>query len=168
MPGHSVADGADRRTPRKPCALCPSRCTRRVACRLLQGEAMPVMNTDIVPVTEIMTRATVTSRADASIDSLIALMTQHHIGCIPIVDEQDRPTGIVTKLDLIECRDEPRTTAREIMMPHAMTVNAEDSVARAASVMSAEQIHHLLVVDSNRVLLGVVSTFDITRWLASQ
>jgi IMP dehydrogenase len=127
---------------------------------------MPVVNTDIVPVTEIMTRTAVTSRADSTVDSLIALMTQHHVGCIPIVDELGRPTGIVTKLDLIECRDEPRTTAREIMMPHAMTVTAEDTVARAASLMSSEQIHHLLVVDSNHVLIGVISTFDVTRWIA--
>jgi len=129
---------------------------------------MPQVNSDLVAVTEIMSRATVTSRADSSVDSLIGLMTQHHVGCIPIVDEQGRPTGIVTKLDLLECRDEQRTTAREIMMPHAMTLNVEDTVARAASLMSSEQIHHLLVVDSNRVLVGVVSTFDITRWLAGQ
>lgn len=129
---------------------------------------MPIVNSDIVPIADIMSRAAVTSRADSSVESLIALMTQHHVGCIPIVDEQDRPTGIVTKLDLIECRGEPRTTAREIMMPHAMTVNADDTVARAASLMSAEQIHHLLVVDSNRALVGVVSTFDITRWIAGQ
>lgn len=129
---------------------------------------MPVLNSDIVPVTEVMTRATVTSRADASVDSLIALMTLHHVGCIPIVDEHGRPTGIVTKLDLIECRNEPRKTAREIMMPHALTVNADETLARAASLMSFEQIHHLLVVDGDRVLVGVVSTFDITRWIAGQ
>lgn len=129
---------------------------------------MPVLNSDAVPVTDVMTSATVTSRADASVDSLIALMTLHHIGCIPIVDEHGRPTGIVTKLDLIECRNEPRKTAREIMMPRALTLNAEDTVARAAALMSFEQIHHVLVVDSNRVLIGVVSTLDITRWIAGQ
>lgn len=127
---------------------------------------MPVVNTDIVPITEIMTRTAVTSRADSSVHSLIALITQHHVGCIPIVDDKHRPMGIVTKLDLIECGGESRTTAREIMMPHAMVVSAEDTVARAASLMASEQIHHLLVVDSDRVLIGVVSTFDITRWIA--
>lgn len=129
---------------------------------------MPMVNTDAVPITEIMTRATVTARADATVEVLIALMTQHHIGCVPIVDDQDRPTGIVTKLDLIECRGEARTTAREVMMPHAMLLPPDATLARAASVMSSEQIHHLLVVDEKRALLGVVSTFDITTWLARQ
>ena len=129
---------------------------------------MPVVNTDDVPITDIMTRTTVTARADASVESLIGLMTEHHIGCVPIVDEQDRPTGIVTKLDLIECRNEPRTTAREVMMPHAMIIPPDATLARAAALMSTESIHHLLVVDKHRAILGVVSTFDITRWLAKQ
>jgi len=127
---------------------------------------MPLVNTEIVPIAEIMTRATVSSRPDATVESLIALMTHHHIGCIPIVDDHDRPTGIVTKLDLIECRD-GRSTAREVMMPNAMTVPANATLARVANLMTYEGIHHLLVVDENRMLVGVVSTFDITRWLAT-
>jgi len=129
---------------------------------------MPVLNTDVVPITEIMTRATVTARAEASVESLIGMMTQHHIGCIPIVDDHARPIGIVTKLDLIECRAEVRATAREVMMPIAMTLPADATLARGAKLMSTENFHHLLIVDSARTLIGVVSTFDITRWLAQQ
>ncbi len=125
-------------------------------------------NAEIVPITQIMTRAIVTAKADASVASLIELMTQHHVGCIPIVDEHDHPKGIVTKLDLIECRGDDRATAREVMMPHAMVIAPEASVANAASMMSTEQIHHLLVVDRHRSLVGVVSSMDITSWLARQ
>lgn len=123
---------------------------------------------ETVPITQIMTRSIVTAKADATVESLIELMTQHHVGCIPIVDEHDHPKGIVTKLDLIECRGDDRATAREVMMPHAMVISPEASVAKAASLMSSEQIHHLLVVDRHRSLLGVVSSMDITTWLAGQ
>ena len=129
---------------------------------------MPVVNTDHIPLTEIMTRTTITARGDASVASLIDLMTQHHIGCVPIVDDQDRPTGIVTKLDLLECQEDGRRTAREVMMPSAITLPPEASLARAASLMTSEEIHHVLVVDARRALLGVVSTYDVTRWLARQ
>ncbi|CAN5826241.1 hypothetical protein BH11MYX3_BH11MYX3_46780 [soil metagenome] len=123
---------------------------------------------ETVPITQIMTRSIVTAKADATVESLIELMTQHHVGCIPIVDEHDHPKCIVTKLDLIECRGDDRATAREVMMPHAMVISPEASVAKAASLMSSEQIHHLLVVDRHRSLLGVVSSMDITTWLAGQ
>jgi CBS domain-containing protein len=131
-------------------------------------DAMPTVDTDAVPITAIMTRATITARPDASVESLVALMTHHHIGCVPIVDEADRPKGIVTKLDLIECGGDGRVTAREVMMPNAMTLPADATLAGAASLMSNESVHHVLVVDSERTLMGVVSTFDITRWLALQ
>ena len=129
---------------------------------------MTLSDPDTVPISSIMTRATVASRGDASVESLITLMTDNHVGCVPIVDDQRRPIGIVTKLDLIECRAEARATAREVMMPHAMSLPADATIARAASLLAAEAIHHLLVVDTNRALLGVVSTFDVTRWVAGK
>jgi len=118
-----------------------------------------------LPINEIMSRATITAAPEATVDHLIELMTTHHIGSIPIVDSLRRPTGIVTKLDLVECRDRPEATAREIMMPHAMTVPADASVGVVAKLMNDERLHHLLVVDDG-ALCGIVSTFDITRWVA--
>jgi len=120
-----------------------------------------------VPITQVMTRAPVTARATSSVPDLAALMTQHHIGCIPIVDDLDRPTGIVTKLDLVECLADDRSTAREVMMPHAMFLPETSTVARAAELMATEGIHHVLVVNDRRALVGVVSTLDITRWVST-
>jgi CBS domain-containing protein len=52
------------------------------------------------------------------------------------------------------------------MMPHAMVLKTKDTLARAATLMSREGFHHLLVVDDAGTLCGVVSTFDVTRWVA--
>ena len=107
------------------------------------------------------------ARGDSSIDSLVDLMTRYHVGAIPIVDSDDRPIGIVTKLDLVECRDEERKTARELMMPHAMSLRPQDTLVRAAALMSREGFHHVLVVTEDGKLEGIVSTFDVTRWVAN-
>jgi CBS domain-containing protein len=128
---------------------------------------MPLVNTEL-PISQIMTRATITARADSTVDSLIEMMTHNHIGCVPIIDAQGRPAGIVTRLDLIECRGADRVTATDVMMPNAMTLPEDATLARAAALMSVESIHHVLVVGKNRTLVGVITTFDITRWLASQ
>jgi len=95
-------------------------------------------------------------------------MSEHHIGCVPIVDARRHAIGIVTKLDLIEARGDDRRTARELMMPNAMTMAPSDSLARGATVMSKEGFHHLLIMDGDRTLVGVVSSLDFVRWLASQ
>lgn len=119
-----------------------------------------------VPITTVMTRASITARGDATVESLASIMAERHIGCVPIVDHLEHPIGIVTKLDLIECRDPTRKTARDVMMPHAMTLRPSDTLADASILLSREGFHHLLVVDGDR-LAGVVSTFDITRWVAT-
>jgi CBS domain-containing protein len=120
-----------------------------------------------VSIKNVMSHATITCRPDVDIEALIATMTTNHIGCIPIVDSENRPVGIVTKLDLIECRHAGPKTARDVMMPCAMTLMETDTVGRAAKLMSAEGFHHVLVVNKERSLVGVVSTLDLTRWLAS-
>lgn len=123
------------------------------------------LNTE-TPIAEIMVKTLVTARPDATVDKLIELMTSRHVGCIPIVDDDGRAMGIVTKLDLVECRDRPHVSAREIMMPHAMTIRPDVSIGQAAKLMSIEGFHHVLVADVNRTLVGLVSTFDFTSWIA--
>ncbi len=120
---------------------------------------------DRIPVTEIMTRDVVCARPELGVGAVTELLVNNHIGCIPIVDERGRPKGIVTKLDLVE-RDWPGLTAGEVMMPLAITLNLNATIAHAAAVMSLEDFHHVMVVDADGVLAGVVSTMDICRWLA--
>ncbi len=120
---------------------------------------------DRVPISEIMARDVVCARPELGIHALTELLVTKHIGCIPIVDERGKPKGIITKLDLIE-RDLPTLTAKDLMMPLAITLNLHATIAHAAAVMSLEDFHHIMVVDADGALAGVVSTMDICRWLA--
>lgn len=120
---------------------------------------------DKIPVTAIMTRDIVCARPDLSVGALKDLLVRNHIGCLPIVDDRGRPKGIVTKLDLVECK-ESALTAAEVMMPLAITLNTHATIAHAAAMMAVEDFHHLMVVGSDHVLVGVVSSMDIVRWLA--
>lgn len=133
-----------------------------------------------VSVTEIMTRDVQCARQDDDVDALIQLMVRNRLGCMPIVNKAGLPVGMVTKLDLIEQllpakRDQadrptpaammPRT-ARELMMPIAITLGEKSSVAQAAKLMALEGVHHLPIVDPTGKLVGILSTMDVVRWLA--
>jgi CBS-domain-containing membrane protein len=120
---------------------------------------------DHVPVTAIMTRDIVCGRAELSVGALKDLLVNNHIGCVPIVDDRGRPKGIVTKLDLVD-RAMSALTAAEVMMPLAITLNTRATIAHAAAMMAVEDFHHVMVVGADHVLVGVVSTMDIVRWLA--
>lgn len=120
------------------------------------------------PVTETMATTIVCARTDVPVADLIRTMTNERLGCVPIVDEQERPIGMITKLDLVEWFQNPAgTLAGDVMMPIAITLDASATVAHAASIMACEDMHHVMIV-SERALIGLVSTMDVTRWLAGQ
>lgn len=127
----------------------------------------------------IMSNDVVCGRKNLSLGAVVDLMLSHHIGCLPIVDERRRPLGVITKSDLVEQlgaaleihrgEDPPslRTrTAEEVMMPLALTLPETATVAHAAAFMASEDTHHVLVIADDARLVGVVSTRDVTLWLA--
>jgi CBS domain-containing protein len=131
----------------------------------------------LVSVAEIMKRDITCARRDLDTNQLVALVVRNRIGCIPVVDESGRPVGMVTKLDLVErllaVRGEavnrglaPRT-ADDVMMPLALTLGERATIAQAATLMANEDIHHLPICDEAGRMIGIVSTMDIVRWLAT-
>jgi CBS domain-containing protein len=74
---------------------------------------------------------------------------------------------MITKYDVVERLRSAwvGALAEAVMMPLAITLDDSATVAHAASIMSCEDMHHVMIV-SNRRLVGVVSTMDVTRWLA--
>jgi len=59
------------------------------------------LNTLNKRVHQIMTRKPITLRPEARIPDAIALFLAHRISCIPIVDAQFRPVGIVSWRDIL-------------------------------------------------------------------
>jgi CBS domain-containing protein len=129
---------------------------------------------DSVSVTEIMTRNVVCARPRLPIATLARLMVRNHISCVPIVDDRGHPRGMVTKSDLIELMDGEHIidnpalatrTAADIMMPLAITLDDRATVAHAASMMAIEGFHHVMIVSQSGLLVGLVSSQDVVRWL---
>ena len=127
------------------------------------------------PVTRIMSRGVSCGRPELEARAVADLMTRNRIGCLPIVNDLGGPIGMITKHDLVEQllgsqrpTDEPvPRTARELMMPLALTLGEHATIAHAAAMMAIEDIHHIVIVDEAGVLIGVVSSIDVVRWLAA-
>lgn len=135
---------------------------------------------DQVPVTQIMTRQITCARRDLDAEQIVELVVRNRIGCVPVVEDPGRPVGMITKLDLVEqmlaadrgeedassARSLLPRTAGELMMPLAITLGERASVAHAAALMAAEDIHHVPIVDASGRMIGIVSAMDVVRWLA--
>lgn len=135
---------------------------------------------DTIPIHEVMSPSIICARPDLDVCTVVSLMVRHHVGCIPVVDERRRPIGMITKFDIVEqldafmssavngCpfpEDLAARSADEIMMPIAITLDEQATVAHAASMMVSEDTHHVLVVSRHGAVLGVVSSKDIANWI---
>jgi CBS domain-containing protein len=138
---------------------------------------------DQVELRHVMCRDPVCAKPEHAIEDVIGLIVHKHLGCIPVVDDLRRPVGMITKFDIVEQLDAflrssatgtplpidlAARTADEVMMPIALTLQETSTLADAASMMTFEDLHHVLVVSRTGVLVGVVSSKDIVTWLVQQ
>jgi CBS domain-containing protein len=129
----------------------------------------------------IMTRDLICAREDLEIATVVSLVIERRVGCIPVVDEHGKPIGVITKYDLVEQLEAAMRAARcdcplpsdlrvetadDVMMPVALTLYEHASISHAAAMMTSEDTHHVLVVDEHGALVGVVSAKDIVGWVA--
>lgn len=125
---------------------------------------------DCVPVRWIMTRDVICARENLDVDTLVELVLNHRIGCVPIVDATGLPIGMITKQALVEHvlrAPGHALDVKHLMTPLAVTLDEHASVARAAAMLATENIHHVPVVSENGQVVGVISSSDIVRWLAA-
>jgi CBS-domain-containing membrane protein len=121
-------------------------------------------------VASIMTRSVICVTGTWTLRELMVLLVDGDISGVPVVDDNWRATGIVSKSDVVRHVLEHGTiedaTVADCMLPLAMTVTPTTSVARVAGLMAWEGIHRLPVCGPAGDVVGIVSTLDIARWVA--
>ena len=112
--------------------------------------------------------------ADASLETVAALMNDERVHCIVVMqDSSDAVSlwGVVSDLDLIAAASVRRLaeqTAGGTAMTPAVTIAPSESLERAAQLMTKYAVAHLVVVDPvDRRPVGVVSTLDLAAALAA-
>ncbi|WP_207539554.1 CBS domain-containing protein [Sabulicella rubraurantiaca] len=138
----------------------------------------------------VMTSEVVVIPPDARILKIAALMRQHRISAVPVVDKGGALVGIVTEADLMRrlavMAEKPPSwfaslfadpseeadrfarshgfVAEEIMTTELVTVSLETPVAEIAALLEQRHIRRVLVVKAGR-LCGIVSRADLLRVL---
>ena len=87
-------------------------------------------------------------RPETKIQEVAKLMNQHHIGCVPVCDDNNCICGIVTDRDIIlRCvacnKDTNQTPASDIMTCNVTTCKQDDEMTNAQTKMEQKQIRRL-------------------------
>jgi CBS domain-containing protein len=125
-------------------------------------------------VEDVMHRGIYSCGPETDLTTVARLMATHHVHAVVVAGLE--PTarggehltwGLITALDLVAA-GLPGVRAVEagtLASTELVTVSADESLMRAAQVMTEHQLSHLLVV-SGGIPVGILSTLDIAGCIA--
>ena len=93
-------------------------------------------------------------------------MTRYKIGGIPIVDDEKKLLGIVTKRDLRFEKTDMGPVSEVMTSENLITVKEGTSLEDAEVILQNHKIEKLPVIDNNNLLVGLITFRDITKHLA--
>lgn len=121
-------------------------------------------------VRDLMTANVRTVHRDTSIGHLGDILSANNISGAPLVDDQDKLVGFVSKSDISRfdsSGDDPFfVKVHAIANPNVATTQPDVSIEDAGRQMLDQQVHHLLVIEDD-ALVGILSAFDFIKLAVS-
>jgi CBS domain-containing protein len=105
--------------------------------------------------------------SDKSLLDIAKLLAQHGIGCLVIVGDDDRISGIVSERDLLRAISQGgpevlKAPVSDFMTKTVITARESDTVDQLMTEMTTRRFRHMPVVDRDR-LSGLVSIGDLVK-----
>jgi len=128
---------------------------------------------------EVMRSPVVTVPPDAKLKDVAAILVEHGINAVPVIDASDRLVGIVSEADLLPPEAPPGPvlrrdsatrrpslhTAREVMSRSVYTLTEDTGAAAAVRMLLRHNLKSVPVVAGDRVV-GIVARRDLLRLIA--
>jgi CBS domain-containing protein len=119
-------------------------------------------------VSKLMTTTVSTCRPHDSLEVAAGTMWNQDIGCLPVLDDDDRVVGIITDRDACmgaytQGRPLSGISVDSCMAREIYACSPTDSVQKVEALMKAKQIRRVPVVDAGGGLVGLISMNDVAR-----
>ena len=113
-----------------------------------------------------------TAGASTSVRELADMLAELAIGAVVIVDEKQRPIGMVTDRDLCcrvvaQGRDPAATKAEAVMTKPLIVASPTEPLEEIIGRMRSAEVRRIPVVRDDK-LVGIVSMDDLAVWLGCQ
>ncbi len=130
----------------------------------------------------VMTAPVTAVSPDTPFKTLVAIMAEHGLNAVAVLDDAGRIAGIVSESDLMRkeeyqedlaVRRPPHShehrvraeglTAGQVMSSPAITISAQDSIVAAARAFDRAHVSHLVVTEADGSLAGIVTPRDLLK-----
>jgi len=141
-------------------------------------------------VKSVMSREVVTINARDSVHDALELMMENNVSALPVLDNRGRCIGILSTSDFVDVTcdlDEGldgadreseiwwtifvknvsehigQQSVMDLMTDDVISTEPDTKLVLAAATMLRDRVHRLPVLDSQRRLLGIISTTDVLK-----
>lgn len=132
-------------------------------------------------VKNFMSKKLVTCRKTDSIKFALNLMNKNEVSRLVVTDENGSPIGLITTNTLLThsdyftkgktrsrdyllpIKDSDTLTVKDLLTEKLVTINEEEDLSTAASLMIKNKISGIPVIDSKKNLIGIVSKTDVVK-----
>jgi CBS domain-containing protein len=122
---------------------------------------------------DLARRNVVTCRPTTTVADVADLMATEGVGSVVVTDQEGHPVGMVTDRDLVVRAlaaglDPNDLAAEDVMTADPETVRSDNGVFELTQKFSAAGVRRLPLVDSNGLLVGIVSIDDVMLLLTQE
>lgn len=118
------------------------------------------------PVASLSSRPPVFARPDETLRDVAHRLWEESIGAL-VVGSPHHPLGVISERDVVGAlavgADPDVLTAGEAMTAYVISARPDDPVFDAASQMIDDAMRHIPIIDTDGVVVGVVSARDLLR-----
>jgi len=114
-----------------------------------------------VTVDDLMVRQVMTATPHQTAEHVRKVMAEHVGSCIPVVNSDGEPVGVVSATDFLE-EHAAGTPISQFMSEKVYTVPQYADASLPARIMRNHKIHHVVVTHEKKVV-GMISSFDLLK-----
>lgn len=112
-------------------------------------------------------REPITVPPGTTLKEAVEIMARNNIGLVVIVDQSRRPIGVLSERDVIRALATGKslnTPVEEVgTIGNLLTVRKDDDIYTAVKAMRSRGIRHIIVVNEDGTIAGVLSIRDIVE-----
>jgi len=123
-----------------------------------------IKSEEYIPVKLFVKRIPITLKKDATLIEAARIMYEKGISSVILVDDEDRPIGIVTDSDLrraLALGVDPKTRLGEFSLKQVYVAQEDEPLNIALERMLVHGVKHLVIVDNNGRVSGMVTARDL-------
>lgn len=107
-------------------------------------------------------------KENATITEAAEKMTENHIGCLVVFDENDKFVGVITERDMLanvltKSLSPDDVIVNDIMTTNAVSCTLDTAISDVEQLMASHKIRHIPIID-NGAPIGMVSSRDVIAY----